>query len=319
MLTTVSRVDATAQRTGQVVVIGAAGFIGSRLTTELNRARVVTAALTRTSGFLTPQGLSSQLRGARIIYYLASSINPGLGEQYPELAAADHELFATLLERLSRTEYRPTVVLTSSGGCVYDQSYPAPYAETSPIRAVGRYGAAKRALEQELWRYAGRIPSVILRVANAYGPGQSTNKGQGVLAHWLRAVVENRPLRLVGDIDATRDYVYIDDLVDCMYRLNVAEQAGKLPVRDEPLIINVGSGVPTSLADLLDVVRRVVDRDLEVEYVPGRALDRRHVWLDVARARQVLDWQPRTTLDCGVGQMWRAVCMTVPRLGAIAN
>lgn len=317
MLTSVPRADRTARDTAKVAVIGAAGFIGSRLTAALARARIATTGLTRTSRLFTPDGLSSPLREARTIYYLASSINPMLGEQHPELAAADHKLFATLLARLARVDYPPTVVLTSSGGTVYDQSTPPPYAETSPVRAVGRYGAAKWAQEQELWRYAGRVPGVILRVANAYGPGQSTTKGQGVLAYWLRAALEDRPLRVIGDTGATRDYVYIDDLIDCMYRLDLAERARALPVQDDPLVLNVGSGVPTSLTDLLEVVRRVVGRDLRVEYVPGRPLDRRHVWLRVDRARQILGWRPGTTLDSGVAQMWRALCLTGPRLDAV--
>jgi UDP-glucose 4-epimerase len=124
---------------------------------------------------------------------------------------------------------------------------------------------------------------------------------------------------MVGDADATRDYVYIDDLVDCMYRLNLAELAGTLPVRDEPLVVNVGSGVPTSLADLLGVVERVVGRDLTVEHVPGRALDRRHVWLQVDRARQVLGWRPRTSLENGVTQMWQAVRRNATPVGAVAG
>src|SRR5262249_22560385 len=112
MLTSVPRADRTARDTAKVAGIGAAGVIGSGLTAALARARIATTGLTRTSRLFTPDGLSSPLREARTIYYLASSINPMLGEQHPELATADHKLFATLLARLARVDYPPTVVLT---------------------------------------------------------------------------------------------------------------------------------------------------------------------------------------------------------------
>jgi UDP-glucose 4-epimerase len=285
----------------RAAVIGAAGFIGSRLTEALTAAGVDTAAFTRRCHFLAGSGLAYPMRRAEIIFYLASTLNPSLGEQHPERAVADHRLFAELLSRLAEQETTPTVVLTSSGGTVYDERVPPPYTELSPVRATRRYGQAKLALERELCRHAHRIPGVILRLSNAYGPRQPTGKGQGVLAYWLRAAAEGTALRVIGDPECARDYVYIDDVVDCMTRL-VGRPAA--PGRS-PLVLNVGSGTPTTLTELLDVTRRVVGRELPVERLPARRLDRRTVWLQVDRARDVLGWRPRTSLEEGVARMWR--------------
>jgi UDP-glucose 4-epimerase len=307
MTTTRPATDRAGRSIRRAAVIGAAGFIGSKLSAALTSAHVDTACFTRRSGFLSRDELSYPLHRARIVFYLASSVNPSLGEQHPDWAAADHRLFADLLGKLAAMDTPPTVVLTSSGGTVYDQDFPPPYSERSPVRASGRYGAAKLALERELWAYAGRVPGVILRLSNAYGPGQATGKGQGVLAYWMRAALDGLPLRIIGDPECTRDYVYIDDIVDCMRRVDLAEREGWLRERADPLTLNIGSGVPTSLTQLVRVMERVVGRELAVERLPGRHLDRRHVWLRVDSAREVLGWRPLTGLEEGVARMWRSV------------
>jgi UDP-glucose 4-epimerase len=245
------------------------------------------------------------LRQAQVVYYLASSINPTLGELYPDRAVADHLHFSKLLDRLSRLPSPPVVVLTSSGGTVYDEQAAPPYGETDPVAPNGRYGAAKLRLEEELQRWSDRVPGVVLRLANAYGPGQSTGKGQGVLAYWLRAVRDGKPLQIIGTPDCVRDYVYVDDVVDLMRRIAEPEHLGRIRESAEPVVLNVGSGVPTTLLQLSRVVAAVVGHQPRLERLPGRALDRRHVWLRVDRAREVLDWRPSTPLFTGVARMWR--------------
>jgi UDP-glucose 4-epimerase len=72
-------------------------------------------------------------------------------------------------------------------------------------------------------------------------------------------------------------------------------------------VLNVGSGVPTSLAEVLATVQAVVRRPLPVRYSEPRGFDRRDAWLDVAAARRVLGWRCRTDLRTGVEHAWRAL------------
>ncbi|MYT32509.1 MULTISPECIES: NAD-dependent epimerase/dehydratase family protein [unclassified Streptomyces] len=290
----------------RAVVIGAGGFIGRKLSAVLNQSGIDTACFTRKAGFISPVGLAYCLLTADVVFYLASSINPLLGEQHPERAQADHRLFAELLRRLAQMPDPPAVMLTSSGGTVYDPDVRPPFSEVSSTRATSSYGAAKLALEEELSAYSDTIPGIILRLSNVYGPGQRATAGQGVLAHWLRSLQEGRPLRIIGDSACTRDYVYIDDVVDCMHRLLHADRSELLAAWGNPLVLNVGSGRSTSLAELADVVRTVVDRPLTFEHLPSRGLDRAHVRLDVRRARDAIGWQARTSLTDGVRAAWRA-------------
>jgi UDP-glucose 4-epimerase len=279
-------------------VVGADGFIGRHLTAALVASGARVTAYTRQHELCWPDDETAP----EIVFYLATSVTPTLAEQHPEWVTADHLRFADLLRRLARGARPPTVVFTSSAGTVYDTEAPGPCAETAPTRPTCRYGVAKLALERLLLDYSGDIPAVVLRLSNVYGPGQRVDKSQGVLAYWLSAAASGRPLQLIGDPTATRDYVYIDDVVDCM--LQVAARSPGL-VTDGPLVLNVASGVSTPLADLLSTVEYVVGRELPVDRVPGRAVDRRNTSLDVRRAARRLGWQPRTSLADGITAMWQ--------------
>ncbi|MGW3054059.1 MULTISPECIES: NAD-dependent epimerase/dehydratase family protein [Kitasatospora] len=290
----------------RAVVIGAGGFIGTGLSALLTRERIDTACFTRKARFMPPDGLAYAVLTADVVFYLASSINPTLGEQHPEWAHADHALFAELLRRLARMDRPPVVVLTSSGGTVYDPDDAPPFSELSPTRATTGYSAAKLALEQELFDRSDTIPGVILRLSNVYGPGQQGAAGQGVLAYWMRAAEEGRPLQIIGDPGSTRDYVYIDDVVECMHRISLVDRKELFATWGNPLVLNVGSGRPTSLAELADVVRTVTVREMVFDQVPSRQLDRAHVWLDVERIRSAIGWRAETSLADGIRAMWLA-------------
>lgn len=280
-------------------VVGSDGFIGRRLSGSLAARGTVVHGYTRQRGLLD----RAEAGGPDIIFYLATSITPALAERHPELVTADHARFAGLVRMLASAPDPPMVVLTSSAGTVYDPDLPGPYREDLPTRATSRYGAAKLALERLLLDHADVIPSVILRLSNVYGPGQRVDRSQGVLAYWLRAAAAGEPLTLIGDPATTRDYVYVDDVVDCMLRLpsRLRGAGGSLP-----LVLNIGSGVSTPLAGLLAAVRGVVGGDLAVRRLPPRLVDRRDVSIDVGRARTVLGWRPRTSLSDGIAAMWLA-------------
>jgi UDP-glucose 4-epimerase len=280
-------------------VVGADGFIGRHLTSALQDqgGRVTTFTREHEPSWLADTATPE------IVFYLASSITPALAEQNPDLVVADHQGLAELLCRLAHGRRPPTVVLTSSAGTVYDPDVVGPCAEDAPTRATSRYGAAKLALERLLLEHSFTIPSVILRLSNVYGVGQRTGKSQGVLAYWLASALRGEPVQLIGDPQTTRDYVHVDDVVDCMLRV-----ATRLPdlVAQRPVILNVASGRRTSLVDLHSIVELVVGREVPVQLRPGRAVDRKDTHLDVRLARQRLGWHAQTSLLDGITAMWQA-------------
>ena len=125
------------------------------------------------------------------------------------------------------------------------------------------------------------LPSTSLRLSNAYGPGQPARPGQGVVASWLAAAVAGRPLHIIGDGEAVRDFVFIDDVAGAIVAACTSD--------DVPPVVNVGSGQPTRLRKLAEIVlAAVADPVLELTLDPGRPFDVAATWLDVSLARTAL-------------------------------
>jgi UDP-glucose 4-epimerase len=272
--------DASTDGTGAAVVIGAGGFIGSRLYRRLVATGIATA--------------DHVMPGVRTVFFVAGSVTPYSADRCPERVAAHLASFRALVDELTGTQAR--VVLASSGGTVYDERVRPPYTERSPLAPNSTYGAAKLAMERELRTSA--TTGVVLRLANVYGPGQRLGTGQGVVAHWLDAAAHGRPLVVYGDPETTRDYVYVDDVVDAMVRTHLA---GPLPE-----VLNIGSGSPVTLSALLRTVEKTVAGPLDVRFEPARGIDRRDVWLATDLAGATLGWAATTGLDDGVERTWHA-------------
>ena len=143
--------------------------------------------------------------------------------------------------------------------------------------------------------HAGR--AVVLRISNAYGPGQRLGRGQGVIGHWMAAAARGEPLRVFGDPAATRDYVFIEDVVDAIRLLVLGTSA------EVPTVLNIGSGVPTTLGELADLVSSVVG-GAEIEREPGRTFDRHDTWLDVSLAKKAIGWVAGVPLIEGLRRTW---------------
>lgn len=284
-------------------MVGAGGFLGRHLVSALEAAGRRVASYTLGHPFASAAGEPApELAAARTVYWLASIINPQLSLD-PQRVAADRRAFAGFLDVLDAHALTPTVVALSSGGTVYDPDTPAPYREDSPARPRTEYGVAKLELERLL---SQRCPTrcVTLRVSNAYGPGQPVAAGQGVIAHWLAAAAVGSPIAVFGDPMTTRDYVYAGDIAAALVGVDTAVREG----RDLPPVVNIGSGQPTSLQELAELVLDVVGvPGSRIEHHQRRSFDLPHTWLDIRLAHSVLGWQPSTPLPEGIRLAWAAV------------
>jgi UDP-glucose 4-epimerase len=282
------------------VVAGADGFIGGALVRTLRGASVPVHGMTRG----TPLPAWDRWP-ARTVFWLASSVSPATAEQRPDLVAADKAAFAELLSRLRFASQPAVVVLASSGGTVYDRAAEPPYPESAPVRPAGAYGRMKVELERALLG-AEWVHPVILRISNVYGPAQPVTPGFGVVAQWIQAALEERPLRMLGDVK--RDYLYIDDLVAAMLRLHTMAGAAERDRRplSFPPVLNIGTGRPVSLSLLAEVLQRTTGRTLPVQRLEPRSFDQPDVWLNVGLAQRELAWRARTALEWGIRKVWLA-------------
>jgi UDP-glucose 4-epimerase len=297
-----------------VLVLGA-GFIGSAVARALIQRGCVVTVLTRTPLEEAPR---VDLTGARVVVgdaadrralvaalADATEVVYAVGSASPVEAALDPLAdiarvvppLSRLLEVLRR---RPGVRLTfiSSGGAVYGNQDRMPISETAEARPINSYGLVKLMCERHIQAQADEfgVRSTILRVSNAYGPGQSSSRGQGVVARLLRNSLTGEPTPMFGLRTAIRDYVYISDVADATAQI--------VCLRDAPQVLNVGSGAGHRLIDVLEIVRAVSGRDIPIVERPPRDFDIRANVLDVTALRGLIAYEPMS-LESGVTATWQ--------------
>jgi UDP-glucose 4-epimerase len=284
----------------KAAVIGASGFIGGQLLRALSVDGIECVGYTRSTPFLTDSGkLDPGLAETNAIFWLASSIRPATASG-SDAVGADLDALAALLTHLDENAWHSVrVVAVSSGGTIYDSGNPPPYSEASPVRPANAYGEAMLEMETLL---RDRWPNhVVLRASNAYGPGQPARRGQGVIAHWFDSVLREQPIRMIGDPETRRDYLYIDDLVEAL------RSAATMADPTDSAQINVASGVGTSLRELAEAVERQAGRPVKIEQSQARTFDAPSNWLSVSLAEKALGWHPTTSLESGLAATWRSL------------
>ena len=192
--------------------------------------------------------------------------------------------------------------VASSAGGVYGGSWGAPFDESSPTVALGHYGAAKLEMErvaQDFARMTG-VRTLVGRIANLYGPGQSVSKPQGLISQLCRSSVRRMPLSVFVPLDTLRDYLFVDDgaaiIVDAAdYLRGGAEQGFHLKV--------IASGRSVSVGALISEFRQVVGRrpDIIMGSSSQSALQSTDLRLR-SRYWPLLDSRPTTNLADGIAR-----------------
>ena len=202
-------------------------------------------------------------------------------------------------------KHRVPRLLYASSMTVYGHAASLPTAEDSPCCPVSYYGITKYAGERYVHTTAERVDLdfdfrvTSFRMYNVYGPRQALdNPYQGVLGIFLGNLLRGEPLTIFGDGEQSRDFVYIDDVVDAW--------AAAIDCRDsDGQVFNLGSGRRISINNLADHVLAAFGRTRRthpVEYRPPRPGEQRHVEADIARARFALNWSPRTSFAEGLAK-----------------
>jgi UDP-glucose 4-epimerase len=296
----------------QVAVVGARGFIGRAVVAALGARGVSTTGLGSDRPAVLHGELHPAVVAATTVVVVSGRSNPALAEREPSTAAReladDSELFGRLADAAERRSDPQRLLLASSGGAVYDTRHEPPFSERTPTSPASAYARLKLDVEDAFFAGASEhSPRTVLRLSNVYGPGQRLGTGQGVVGHWFEALRAGRPVRLFGDPETIRDYIYVADAADAFVAAHSAP--GWLPP-----VLNIGSGEPTSLRRLLELVLAAADRPHEeVSLTSDRPFDRRHTWLDVTAAHDVLGWRTVTSLPAGLRRTWnRAATSQAP-------
>ncbi|MET2012071.1 NAD-dependent epimerase/dehydratase family protein [Microbacterium chocolatum] len=282
-----------------IAVVGSRGFLGGAIVRALRGTPSTVSCITRETPIVSDGVPQSCVIGVDTIVWAAGGISPLVAFEDPDAVAAELAYFRNTLEVLAEQERPPRLILLSSGGAIYGAPPQPPFSERSVPRPPNAYGQYK--LRQEDVARESHLEVTALRVSNAYGPGQQGVRGQGVLGVWMRSALAGDAIRIYGDAGVARDYVFVDDVADAVVRTTGALHA--------PDVLNIGSGVPTSLQQLLDTLTGVVSDEVEirVERREGRGIDPDSTWLDVERAAAAIAWTAGTPLHVGIGRMWEWV------------
>jgi len=293
------------------LITGAAGFLGSalanRLVQEGHSVRGLDDLSTGDPSALSPEvhfvrgdvndrpKLWTLLQEIDCVYHLAAKVLVPESVLYPrEYNEVNVGGTVTLMEAMRDVGVRRVVFISS--GAIYGNQDSQPVSEDATPNPRSPYAVSKLAAEYYV-KTIGRlwgIETVCLRVFNAYGPGQHLPPVHApVLLNFLRQALQNGTLVIHGDGTQTRDYVYVDDVVQAMIAASTA------PGVDQ-MTINVGSGVETSVRDLVKVVISVTGSEPEVVYNPRSDGGPARMCADLRRAASLLNYRPSISLESGL-------------------
>ena len=294
----------------KTLVTGGAGFIGSHLVDALveagHQVTVVDDLSRGTRAQVHPDAelvqcdvagplFANTLTTARadVVFHLAAQIDVRVSVRDP-LGDAHANVLGTvnLLDAARRHDVR-RVVFASSGGTVYGETDLLPTPEDHPIAPTSPYGAAKVSAELygEMFHRAGGLEFVALRYANVYGPRQDPHGEAGVVAIFATRLLSGAQAVINGDGRQTRDYVYVDDVIQANLRAMDCSELGPF---------NVGTGVETDVNDLYDRIANVCGSDAPPLHGESKPGEQRRSALATDRARDQLGWEPATSLDSGL-------------------
>ena len=300
----------------RALVTGAAGFIGSTLVdrlladghavvgidnlsngreSNLEHARG-TGAFEFVHDDVVTADLASLVADVRpeVVYHLAAQIDVRRSVQDPEFDAAVNVVGTVRLAEAARRAGVRKIVHTSSGGAIYGVPRAYPTAETEPAEPASPYAASKLAGEVYLnsFRRLYGTDCSFIAPSNVYGPRQDPHGEAGVVAIFVQAMLAGTPTKVYGDGSNTRDYVYVDDVVDAFVRASGTAGSGQR--------FNVGTGVETTDRALHTAVAEAAGAPDTPDFAPARLGDLARSCLDGGQAESVLGWRPQVRLEEGL-------------------
>lgn len=285
----------------QVVVTGAAGFLGRALTGALLTDGIAVTTVDRrpyddsvhpadpgvrvlTADLLGRDDRVRQaLAAADAVFHLAGC--PGVRDHGPAVSWARHRDNVLATARVLALVPADTPLVVTSSSSVYGGTPGQPSAEGDPLRPLGGYARSKVAVERLCAvRAAAGGKVVVARPFTVAGEGQRPDMA---LASWLAAARAGRPLRVLGSLDRTRDVTDVRDVVRVLRGLAVCGEPGP---------VNVGTGVGRPLRDLVAAVAAALDADVRTEVVPAGREEPADTLADTRRLRTLLGYVPQTDL-----------------------
>ena len=298
------------------LVTGCAGFIGSSVAEALLRMghKVIgvdafvnnypkeikeynLAALRRFENFVFLKAdimaldLETLLR--KVDYIIHEAAQPGVrtswGRTFNSYVRNNVLVTQRLLEACTRVKPKKFVFASSSS--VYGDAKQYPVKEDTPLNPISPYGVTKLAAEKLCLAYMANfdIPVVCLRYFTVYGPRQRPDMA---IHKFLKNALLGQPITIYGDGMQARDFTYISDVTTATIRAAISDVEG--------VTLNIGSGNPVRLLDLVKLISHLVEKEVEIIFKERWKGDVRVTFADISKARELLDYRPKTDLMNGL-------------------
>ena len=297
----------------RILVTGGAGFIGSHVVDRfIERGHEVAVLDNLSSGFRELVNPAARLYEAdltdaaavercfaefrpEVVDHHAAQIDVRRSVDDPVFDAGTNILGALgLLQACTRHAVRK-FVYASTGGALYGEGRQLPATEEHPINPESPYGVSKHTLEHYLylWKLLHGLDYTVLRYPNVYGPRQNPHGEAGVNAIFILLMLQGKRPRIFGTGEQVRDYLYVMDVVEGNERA-LAQGSGEM--------VNLGTGIGTSVNDIFRELKAIVDFTGEPVYEAARPGEVQRIYLDATRAKQVLGWTPSMSFRDGLAR-----------------
>ncbi len=299
----------------KVLVTGAAGFVGSNLT---NKLLELGAEVTGIDNFFNgklenlEESLENKnfhfkkgdirdlnflidiLKDIEIVYHEAAFTSVPQSILMPD-SCNDVNVNGTLNVLNASRQRDIEKIIFASSSSVYGDLPALPKKEDMKRLPISPYGVAKLACEAYMQSYyeVYGLNTVSLRYFNVYGPRQKDSPYSGVIAIWLGRLIKNKDLIIFGDGEQSRDFTYINDVVQANLLAMENNASGE--------IINIGAGSPIKLTDLAKLALKITNKkELKIIYADPRPGDILHSFADISKAKKLIKFQPKFTQKKGL-------------------
>src|SRR3989338_4569813 len=293
---------------GKALVTGGAGFIGSKIAEKLlekGRDVIILDNLSTGHEYNVPEGaeftkgniddyriLKSSLRDVEVVHPFAASASVIVGVEQPVFDLENNVKGTVTLLNAMRDSGVKKILFPSSSTVYGDNKIPMK--EDMQLNPMSPYAVGKIADEFYLRSYYNLygIEPVIFRVFNAFGPNQDLNNTkQGITGFVIGCIMQNRPFPLHGDGKQTRDYIYIDEVVEAFMLAEEEKRAVNNPM-------NLACNTQTSLNDWINLIEELIGKKANTQKGnPFRQGDVMHYRADVSKLEKVLGIKPKADFE----------------------
>ena len=294
----------------KALVTGGAGFIGSHIVDKLidmghhvaivdnltsGKKENINSKATFYENDICDESLGDifEKEKPNIVFHLAAQMDVRFSVKHPKFDAEQNILGSINLIENCRKHLVDKILFASTGGAIYGEQDTFPADESHLQNPVSPYGIAKLSVEKYLYYYYHEygLKYVSLRYANVYGPRQNSKGEAGVVAIFVSKMLSGEQPIIFGDGKQTRDFVYVDDVVQ--FNILSAE-------KDVVGIFNVGTSVETDINQIFHLVRSSSHSNCEEVHGEGQPGEQRRSVITFDKAFQVLGYKPSTILQDGI-------------------